>query len=53
MTRADDDDDDEGPVDSYQAEHDRARPSYDDDEPTEVRPCPALPPRKQLAEGVQ
>jgi hypothetical protein len=30
-----------------------ARPSYDDDEPTEVRPCPALRPRKQLAEGVQ
>jgi hypothetical protein len=30
-----------------------ARSSYDvDDEPTEVRPCPALPPRKQLAEGV-
>ena len=24
-----------------------------DDEPTEVRPCPALRPRKQLAEGVQ
>jgi hypothetical protein len=29
------------------------RPSYDDDEPTEARPCPALPPRKQLAGGAQ
>ena len=25
----------------------------DDDEPTEVRPCPALPPRTQLAEDAQ
>jgi len=30
-----------------------ARPTYDDDEPTRVRSCPALPPRKQLAEGVR
>jgi len=29
-----------------------AVPSYDDDEPTEVRSCPALPPR-QLAGGAQ
>ena len=30
-----------------------ARPSYDDEEPTEVRSCPALPTRKRLVEGVQ
>ena len=30
-----------------------ARPTYEDDEPTRVRSCPALPPRKQLAEGVR
>ena len=30
-----------------------ARPTYDDDEPTAVRSCPALPVRSQLAEGVQ